>query len=156
MANINLDLLGISPEIFTEEDFLVEVETAINRIMSKKNIKQTELANKLEISKARVSQLLSENESKNMTLRTVAKIFAALGEKVEITSEAIRELNALVDKKAEQKAELRSQKLAQCMWKTNVANSGYKHSGYVIPNRNSFATHHEVLSSDRAVYQRAS
>ena len=63
--------------------------------MNKKNISNTQLATLMGISKSEVSRLLSNN--RNLTVKMVARIFYALGEKVKITTQS--EFSSLETKK---------------------------------------------------------
>ena len=58
------------------------VVAAIREDMATKGITQAQLANKLGVTRAYVSRLLNEDGC-NLTLRTLAKLAAALGAKVE-------------------------------------------------------------------------
>jgi transcriptional regulator with XRE-family HTH domain len=68
--------------IEAEEHLLIDFQFAIQEMMSEKNISRSELADKARISKARLSQILS-NEA-NPTVKSMARLFHALGERVGI------------------------------------------------------------------------
>lgn len=112
---INNELFGFSEADLHEEDFLVEVEVSINRIMKFKNISRKVLADRLGVTKSAVTQLLPEGGS-NMTISKLAKVFAALDERVELTSESIRALNEEIDEKVSMRSSMMNQKRAQCLW----------------------------------------
>ena len=139
MANLNSEIFGFNEKDINDENFLVEVETAINRIMSKKKIKKSELAQALGVSRPRVSQLLS-SDGQNMTLKTLASIFTALEESVEITSETLRELNSVVQERVRRREELRIQSQAQATWLQQVQKDDFAHAEvFTSPNKGSFS-----------------
>jgi transcriptional regulator with XRE-family HTH domain len=70
-------------EIFALEALVVSVQVALHRAMTKHGVSNKELAERLGMSPARVSQIFSD-KGPNMTLRTIAKIQAALGEEFEL------------------------------------------------------------------------
>jgi transcriptional regulator with XRE-family HTH domain len=72
--------------LFAEEGLIIEVAEAVYQAMEAKDMSKAELAGALGKSKAYVSQLLSG--SRNMTLRTLADIAAALRMRVTV---ALRE-----------------------------------------------------------------
>jgi len=63
-----------------EENLLIDFQFLIQEMMSAKNITRTDLAARAGISKARLSQILS-NEA-NPTVKSMARLFHALDEKV--------------------------------------------------------------------------
>lgn len=58
----------------------------ICEIMEKKNITNTELAEKMGVSKSQISRLLSDN--RNLTVKTLAKLFFFLGEELEVITKS--------------------------------------------------------------------
>lgn len=70
-------------------DFIVRTVYAIRLLMKHQGVTQAELARRLSMSTARVSQLLGDQP--NMTLETVSKILQALGERPVVTSEGLEE-----------------------------------------------------------------
>lgn len=66
---------------FQEELALLKAQELISELMAKKGVNQAELAKRLDQSRAHVSELLSG--SRNLTLRTMGRIFFYLGEEVE-------------------------------------------------------------------------
>lgn len=66
-------------ETYAIEDLIFSVQLAIQKVMNSGCISQKELAERLGISAARVSQFLS-TEGANLTIKTIAKIGYALGE----------------------------------------------------------------------------
>lgn len=75
-----------------EEDFIVDVEVAIHRLMKEKSINKSQLAEALGISKSAVSQTLADG-GRNLSIRKVARILGALGERAELTSATLRMLD---------------------------------------------------------------
>ncbi len=66
-------------EAYAIEDLIFSVQLAIQKVMNSGCVSQKELAERLGISAARVSQFLS-TEGANLTIKTIAKIGYALGE----------------------------------------------------------------------------
>ena len=84
----------ISNEMFTmaEDDLITDVQFAIHNLLEEKGVSRSELARRMNISEARVSQIFRDEPS-NLTLKTIARIFCALNEKPRFTSPI---LNALM------------------------------------------------------------
>ena len=80
-------------EIQAEEEFIVEVQYAIQKVLNDHGINYAQLAGKLGISKARVSQMFGD-EASNLTLRTVARIFNVIGDRAIFSSEYLEEIAA--------------------------------------------------------------
>lgn len=76
--------------IDAEEEFLVDVQIAMHALLQIRGLKQRDLAALIGVSEPYVSQLFSSDAS-NLTLRTLAKVFAALGDKVELSSDILRQ-----------------------------------------------------------------
>lgn len=74
-----------------EERFLLLVQTRIQELLEGKGLRYRDLARRLGVSEARVSQMLSDDAA-NLTIRTVAKIYHQLGETPVLYGE--RELGA--------------------------------------------------------------
>jgi transcriptional regulator with XRE-family HTH domain len=64
--------------LLAENGFITDIQLAIETVMSVKGISQAELAKRMGISDARVSQILSDNGA-NLEARTIARIGHALG-----------------------------------------------------------------------------
>jgi len=71
--------------IFAEEAFRVDTQLKIHELMIQKGLTQKDLAARLKVSEARVSQFFSDKF--NMTVRKLARIFFVMGEvpKIETT-----------------------------------------------------------------------
>jgi transcriptional regulator with XRE-family HTH domain len=68
--------LRASPE-YAEERLVAEVQSELQRLLEESGYNRTDLAKKMGVSKARVSQLFSDNH--NFTSRLIARAFHALG-----------------------------------------------------------------------------
>lgn len=73
-------------EIFAIEDLVFDTQLLIQKAMKAKGVSQKELAERLACTPAWVSQLLS-TKGTNLTLKTVARIAYALGEKIVVDTE---------------------------------------------------------------------
>lgn len=67
------------------EALVVSVQLALQRVMSANCVTQKELAERLGLSGARVSQILSADGA-NLTLKTIARVALALGDEFEFVS----------------------------------------------------------------------
>lgn len=76
--------------IFAEEALIVDAQLFLHNLMEEKGISRSRLASLLGVSKARVSQIFSD-ECENMTLRLLARAAFALGERVELDCEHFRD-----------------------------------------------------------------
>lgn len=68
--------------VFAEERLVAEIQSLLLEVMELKGINFADLAGRMGVSKARVSQIFSDNQ--NFTLRVVAGAFHALGEEIEV------------------------------------------------------------------------
>ena len=87
--NANWDFLGDidsreAEELYAEA-LAVSAQLAIQKSMSRNNVSQKELAERLGVSPARVSQILSAH-GRNLTLQTLGRIAHALQEDFELVS----------------------------------------------------------------------
>lgn len=64
---------------YIEEGFIAEVQYTISVMLKEKGVSRSEFARRLGVSPAAVSQMLGD-EGANLTSRTIAKAFIALGE----------------------------------------------------------------------------
>jgi transcriptional regulator with XRE-family HTH domain len=69
--------------IFAEEDFVVELQTSLHRMMEEKGMTRADLARAMGVTRARVTQIFSD-ECTNFTVRLLARAYHALGETPEI------------------------------------------------------------------------
>lgn len=99
MVDINT-LFEPSTEEEREEDkiarLVLSIQFALQKSMNNNCVSQKELAQRLGVSPARVSQILS-SEGTNLTLRTIGRIAHALGEDFELVTK--RDVKALMEKK---------------------------------------------------------
>ncbi len=86
---INKELLGPrsegEKEAFAIEALVFSVQIALQKAMQKHGVTNKELAERLGMSPARISQIFSSN-GPNLTLKTIARIQHALGEEFELLS----------------------------------------------------------------------
>jgi transcriptional regulator with XRE-family HTH domain len=75
--------------IEAEENLLIDYQFLLQERMSQKGISNTELAERARISKARLSQILSDDA--NPTVKTFAGLFYALGERVCVSSSPLEQ-----------------------------------------------------------------
>lgn len=93
---IDKELFGpknaIEEEVHAIESLVFSVQISLQRAMTKKGISNKELAEKLGMTPARVSQIFA-TKGANLTLKTIAKIQHALGEEFEFVNK--RELKSI-------------------------------------------------------------
>lgn len=77
MANIFSEVIG--SELFREEYFVSEIQARLSSIMEDKGISRAELARKLGVSRARVTQIFSD-DANNFIIRLMFNVFSALEE----------------------------------------------------------------------------
>lgn len=77
-----LNSLRNSPE-FAEEKLVASVQSLLQQALEERGMSRSDLAKKMGVSKARISQMFSD--SQNFTLRLVAAAFFALGEEIKIS-----------------------------------------------------------------------
>lgn len=63
--------------IYARERFRVQLQAALHNLMGEKGVSQRDLAERLGVSEARVSQMFGS--AGNLTVRTVGEVFHALG-----------------------------------------------------------------------------
>lgn len=68
-----------------EAEFVLAVQCEIQKLLHDKNLRARELSKRLKVTEARVSQMFGE-QAKNLTLKTIARIFHHLGETPHITT----------------------------------------------------------------------
>jgi transcriptional regulator with XRE-family HTH domain len=96
--------------IFAEEAFVVDAQILLNQIMKEKGYSKADLARAMNVSRARITQIFSD-ECKNFTVRLLARAMHAMGEAPELTCELhLQEIR--------RKWELEARKLAKAA--TNV------------------------------------
>ncbi|QTH24049.1 helix-turn-helix transcriptional regulator [Rhizorhabdus wittichii] len=90
--------------IFAEEALVVDVQIFLNTLMHEKGVSRSDLAKAMGVSRARISQLFSD-ECTNLTVRLFARAAYALGEKVELDCDHFRLVRERSLSKAMGKAE---------------------------------------------------
>ena len=75
----------ISSDIFREEHFVSEVQARLSELIEDKGISRAELARRLDVTRARVTQIFSD-DCKNFTVRLLVRSFLAVGEEPVILS----------------------------------------------------------------------
>jgi transcriptional regulator with XRE-family HTH domain len=70
--------------IFAEEGFVVDAQIFLNELMLEKHISRADLAKAMGVSRARITQIFSD-DCKNFTVRLLARAIHALGEEAYIT-----------------------------------------------------------------------
>jgi transcriptional regulator with XRE-family HTH domain len=74
-----------------EESFIAEAQFVLHNLLNAKGVSRKELAKRLGVSAPRVSQMFSDN-ARNLTLRSLARVFHVLGEEPQITSATLAKL----------------------------------------------------------------
>jgi transcriptional regulator with XRE-family HTH domain len=72
--------------IFAEEAFVVDVQILLNQIMKEKGFSRADLARAMNVSRARITQIFSD-DCKNFTVRLLARAMHAMDEVPEVTCE---------------------------------------------------------------------
>jgi len=75
--------------IIAEDNLIADVQFALHNLLEFKGMSRRELARKLGVSEARVSNFF-HHDPRNFTLKTIARIFHALGEEAQITSPGLQ------------------------------------------------------------------
>jgi transcriptional regulator with XRE-family HTH domain len=84
-------LIDDSDAIIAEDTLIADVQFAIHNLMEAKGMSRADLARALKVSDARISQIFHDNP-KNLTLRTLARIFHVLGEEPQLTSATLKDI----------------------------------------------------------------
>lgn len=100
-------------EEFAAESLAVSVQIAVQKSMMRNGVSQKELAERLGVSTARISQILSAH-GRNLTMRTLGRIAFALQEDFEFI--AVRDLQELKAKPKERDSSKSAKKLDHCLW----------------------------------------
>ena len=109
---------------YAVEALTVSVQLAIQKAMHEKSISQKQLAERLGVSAARVSQMLSSS-GPNLTLKVLGKIAYALGDEFELLSvHDIKRMraNQVAHAKEEKIAVAARAKASSAAWVDNTAN----------------------------------
>lgn len=82
-ATCDADMVAVE---IAEAEFIVAVQSEIQRVMNGKGLRARDLSKRLNVSEARISQMFGD-QAKNLTIRTIAKLFFHLGESPVITTQ---------------------------------------------------------------------
>ena len=74
--------------VFAAQAFIVDTQFRLHQLLKAKGVSQAELAERLKLTPARVSAMFGPRP--NLTLETIGRIFAALGEEATLVSPAIQ------------------------------------------------------------------
>ncbi len=96
MKTLN-DLLTEDSALFHEEMLILRATELVAMAMEQEHVSKAELARRLNKSKAFVTQCL--NGGRNLTLRTLADLLAALGKEVVLETEAIESFSNQPERK---------------------------------------------------------
>lgn len=88
--------------IFAEEALVVDAQVFLHNLMEEKGVSRAELARRMGVSRARVTQMFSD-ECTNLTIRLLARAAHALGERIELDCDHFRS-RRLTNRRAEVKA----------------------------------------------------
>lgn len=91
--------------ILAEERAIAHVQAMAIRLLEEKKIRKAQLARDLNVSEARISQIFRGDPS-NLTIKTAAQLFYAMGEELVITCRKIDEMNARAEKRNRELASL--------------------------------------------------
>lgn len=89
-ATCDADMVAVE---IAEAEFIVAVQSEIQRVLNGKGLRARDLSKRLNVSEARISQMFGD-QAKNLTIRTIAKLFYHLGESPVITTQ--RQLESMV------------------------------------------------------------
>lgn len=78
--------------VYAEEALVVDVQSFLYRMMHEKGMSRSELAEAMGVTKARVTQIFSD-ECKNFTVKLLARAVHAMGEQIEVSSSFCRKLD---------------------------------------------------------------
>jgi predicted XRE-type DNA-binding protein len=103
--------------VFAEEGFVVDAQIFLNELMIEKSMSRADLAKAMGVSRARISQLFSD-DCTNFTVRLLARAIHAMGEEAVVTHR--RQLEALKRPKNVDSAPARSNVVK--MWAEDASN----------------------------------
>lgn len=112
--------------LVAENTFINRIQLEIERVMSERRLKQTDLARLLGVSEARVSQILGGN-GKNLQARTIAKIAFVLGLEAEF---GLQKPGVSAKRSASEERKSRNQQaafdiLSECLNVSNIYNDNF-------------------------------
>lgn len=98
--------------MLAEESAVAEIQSMATRLLRSKNLKRNELAERMGVSASYVSQILTQDDPKNLSIKKAANLFYHLGEELRFSCEGIEALDAeAYAKKSRQKALFGSQRM---------------------------------------------
>jgi transcriptional regulator with XRE-family HTH domain len=112
-----------------EEKAVAHVQAMALRLLDAKNISRTELAERMGVSPARVSQLLGD-EPENLSVKKAARLFHALGEPLSISCPGIDELNRLAEERNAFRTECFETAMTEFSWAIECANFNSNDCGF--------------------------
>lgn len=83
--------------IFAEEAFVVDIQSFLHHMMEEKGYSRADLAKAMGVSRARITQIFSD-ECKNFTVRLLARAAHAMGERIELNANFLRESRERAEK----------------------------------------------------------
>ena len=90
---MTIDINGIrTTSVYAEEALVVDLQSLLHTVMIEKGMSRSQLAQAMGVSKARITQLFSDDTG-NFTVRVLARALHALGERLEVscpTFESVR------------------------------------------------------------------
>lgn len=101
--------------ILAEERAIAHVQAMAIRLLEEKKIRKAQLARDLNVSEARISQIFRGDPS-NLTIKTAAQLFFAMGEELVISCRKIDEMNGRAEKRNRELASLNEAKLEAYRW----------------------------------------
>lgn len=117
------------PSLVSEHYLIHSMQEKICELMAIKGITKTKLAHLVGVSKSEISRLLSED--RNLNLRTVAKIFSALGEELKVLTQS--EYSGLARSYTIDKTSAQVQWHIQRVEFQKTANPAHAFSGFKMP-----------------------
>lgn len=104
------------------EMLVLSIQVALQNAMTRGGVSQKELADRLGVSPARVSQILSESGA-NLTVKTIGKIAHALGEEFElVTRKQLRDISTIKEEVQFTRLRIASSAKRADPWEERVAN----------------------------------
>lgn len=115
MAKVKYDVMR------AEDSAVARVQAMALRLIDSKKVKQRDLAEKMAVSEARISQMFAA-DPKNLTIKTAARLFFHLGERLVFTCESIEQMDREAEKQNARKAAAARMQEQHSVW-CNPANA---------------------------------
>ena len=100
--------------VFAEEAFVVDVQAFLHQLMEEKQISRSDLAKAMGVSRARISQIFSD-DCKNFTVRLLARAMHALGETPRLECEWT-DVQAQLTAEKERRDAMKSARNVRALW----------------------------------------